>query len=339
MSLAQAEPGEIVEHASALVGWRVLSIAAVRRGGNNRVFQLTGRRTRALLKIYPTQAEDPRDRLGQEFGALTFLAEAGVAEVPRPIACDRTLHCAVYEWLDGAPPCEVGAAEIGELADFFIRLQQLRERPGAADLREGATPVLSPVGLAGQLKQRLQRLAEVVKPGTEVAHFVATELTPAAERALDYLRHGCEVAGIDFAATLAPALRVLSPSDFGFHNAVRRPTGRLAFVDFEFFGWDGPEKAAADVMLHAGMALSPELRQLYHARVSSVLERTDPQFPLRFRLFFPALRTIWCLILLNEFLPERWARRVLAGVVADRAQVEAQQLVRARAMLRTELAS
>ena len=47
-------------------------------------------------------------------------------------------------------------------------------------------------------------------------------------------------------------LRVLSPSDFGFHNALRRPDGTIVFVDFEYFGWDDPAKMMADAMLHPG---------------------------------------------------------------------------------------
>ena len=47
---------------------------------------------------------------------------------------------------------------------------------------------------------------------------------------------------------LAPQHRCLSPSDFGFHNALLRgrpgvPGARdWVFLDFEYFGWDDPAK-------------------------------------------------------------------------------------------------
>jgi hypothetical protein len=337
VNLAHAEPEQLADAASGLVGWPVLSAVPVRRGGNNRVFQLVGRESRAVLKIYPTQAEDPRDRLGHEFGALSFLACQGVAAVPRPIACDPERHCAVYEWIDGTPPGPPGAAEVDELADFFIRLQQLRECSGADALPEGATPALSPARVAQQLEQRLDRLRAVIAPETPVAHFVAENLAPAVALAAERLRRGCAEAGLDFDGVLPRQYRVLSPSDFGFHNALRRPDGRLAFLDFEYFGWDEPAKAVTDVMLHAGMSLSPALARRYRDRVADALHRTDPLFFERQRLFFPAIRAVWCLIVLNEFLPERWARRVLAGVADERTTVEARQLEKARLMLVREL--
>jgi hypothetical protein len=333
VNLATASPEEIAAAASGLVGWRVLSAIPVRRGANNRVFKLVGQASCAVLKIYPAQEADPRDRLGHEFAALSFLARHGVAEVPRPIASDPARHCAVYEWIDGAPPGDVGFAEIDALADFFIRLQGLRGRAGAEALPEGATPALSPATVAAQLTGRLDRLITVVEPGSEAAEFVESRLRPEVERAIDHLRQGCEAAGFGFAAPLPLPLRVLSPSDFGFHNALRRPDGTLAFLDFEYFGWDEPAKAVADVMLHAGMALPRALARRYRDRVTAALVAGDPDFPRRFALFFPAMRAVWCLILLNEFLPERWARRVLSGAADDRAAAQARQLAKACDML------
>jgi hypothetical protein len=335
--VTSADLEDVAAQASDLIGWDVLSVVPVKRGGNNRVFKLIGKDTAAAFKIYPTQKEDPRDRLSHEFGALTFLTRHGVTEVPRPIASDPIRHCAAYEWLEGVPPGSVNVAEVDELADFFIRLQQLRGEHGAAELPEGATAALSPANVTKQLAQRLERLESVIAPGTEVAEFVEASLKPAIRHAVDQLRWGCETEGFDFEAPLSPRLRVLSPSDFGFHNALRRTDGKLAFLDFEYFGWDEPSKAVADVLLHAGMSLSSELARRYRERVVRALAETDPGFPARFELFFPSMRAIWCLILLNEFLPERWARRVLAGVTEERSTAEARQLAKARDMLTRRL--
>src|SRR5262245_33993756 len=101
-----------------LLGRQVLSADPVRRGGNNRIFLLSGDDARAILKFYPLQQEDARDRLGQEFAALSFLQRCGVENVPRPLACDRARSCAVYEWIDGTVPDRCGAAEVDALADF-----------------------------------------------------------------------------------------------------------------------------------------------------------------------------------------------------------------------------
>ena len=324
---------EIANRASALVGWPVRSVLPLRRGGNNRVFQLVGDGQRALLKFYDAPEAGRQDRLSQEYAALKFLAGLGFDEVARPIGVDHERRCAVYEWIDGVAPHGAAAAEVDEMADFFIRLQQVRERDGASTLVGASAHCFSPAMVAEQVEARLGRLVSAISPGTDVAAFVADSLRPAASLAVVGLRTGCEAAGISFVEPLSPRLRALSPSDFGFHNALRRPNGRLAFVDFEYFGWDDPAKAIADVMLHPGMSLTEPLGHRYRARVEQALRASDSGLSRRLDLFLPAMVVLWCLILLNEFLPERWTRRVLAGVADERDVVQARQLDKARQLL------
>jgi hypothetical protein len=322
--------GDAAALASRLLGWRVQSAEPVRRGGNNRVFRLSGSGGCAALKFYPAQSDDPRDRLAQEYAALSFLHRHGFDQVPRPIARDAAAHCAVYEWIDGTSPQDADRRDVDALADFFVRLQTVRDREGAQALAGASAACFSPAMVVEQLHARLARLRSVVVAGTEIAEFVASRLAPAAEAATERVRATCAKAGPAYAEPLAPRLRVLSPSDFGLHNALRRPDGRLAFVDFEYFGWDDPAKAIADVMLHPGMALADELAQRYRARVEAELLPADGGLSFRLNLLFPSMVLLWCLILLNEFLPERWTRRAIAGDRDDREAVQAAQLRKAR---------
>ena len=45
---------------------------------------------------------------------------------------------------------------------------------------------------------------------------------------------------------------VLSPSDFGIHNMLWEDSEvpKFRFVDFEYLGWDRPEKLVSDTLLH-----------------------------------------------------------------------------------------
>ena len=126
--------------------------------------------------------------------------------------------------------------------------------------------------------------------------------------------------------------QTLSPSDFGFHNSLSRPDGRPAFVDFEYFGWDDPAKAVADVMYHPGSALPPLLAERYRDRLEIRLSAGDPEFSLRLELMLPPIGLMWCAMILNELLPERSARRAMAGMRASRGAIEAAQLEKAEAL-------
>jgi hypothetical protein len=112
---------------------------------------------------------------------------------------------------------------------------------------------------------------------------------------------------VAFAEPIAAAARTLSPSDFGFHNAIRRPGGELAFVDFEYFGWDDPAKTIADYLLHPGMALADELKRRFADQAKAVFADV-PELAVRVRLVYPWFGLKWALILMNDFLPDRFSQ-------------------------------
>jgi len=76
-----ATPGDVVGIGSALVGWRVRSATPVRRGGNNRIFLLTGDDARAALKFYPNKPRIRATGSPREFAALSFLRRHGVEDL------------------------------------------------------------------------------------------------------------------------------------------------------------------------------------------------------------------------------------------------------------------
>ena len=166
-----------------------------------------------------------------------------------------------------------------------------RRQPAAAEA------CLSGDEIVTQVKKRIARLS-AVPDEPAVAKFVTllTALTSRAER-----EYGAR--GLDFTRSLREHARTVCPSDFGFHNALRTPSGRLIFLDFDYFGWDDPARLAADFLLHPGMRLSEACRRRYD---------TETAFRERLTLLFPLFALRWCAILLNRSSPERRAYRLHA---------------------------
>jgi hypothetical protein len=124
----------------------------------------------------------------------------------------------------------------------------------------------------------------------------------------------------------------LVPSDFGFHNSLRCQDGSLAFVDFEYFGWDDPVKLTADILLHPGRVLTTPQRTRFR-QAAERLYREDRSFAQRLDAYIQLFGLRWVLILLNEFIPERWQRRLLAGATESWTEAKASQLTRAKQFL------
>ena len=315
--------------ATALLRMPPRAVTAVSGGGNNRLYRVESEDGRAFaLKTDLRQANDTRDRMGAEWSGLDFLFRHGVTCVPRPIAVHRTDNAALYGWVEGTRVTEVGAADIDAAITFVVALKRLAIMPRAARLPLAAEACLSARELISQVDRRLERLRAL--DDAELQRFLAGEVLPARKRAVANLRTGYVGAWRNLDAELALELRTLSPADFGFDNALRTADG-LVFLDFEYFGWDDPVKLVADFLHHPGMALDAAMKRRFLAGARAAFN-DDAHFGLRLALMYPLYGLRWIGILLNEFLPERWARRAYAGAT-DRQAAQARQLAKARAKL------
>lgn len=314
------------ELAERLCGRSPSSLEICRGGGNNRVYRVTAGDSIFALKCYGP-IENDRDRLSQEFEGLNFLEEAGiVGSIPAPFAIDREKRSALYEWIDGCKPSEHGIADIDAALTFLGQLHRVRDLPTAAALPPATEAVLKPLDLVSQLQRRQTRLASVVATERPLAEFLRTELEPELARRL------ARLADLTEGETLAAGAMTLSPSDFGFHNTIRRPDGSLVFIDFEYFGWDDPVKLVADFLWHPAMHLSRAERTRFFDGATALFAG-EPGFSRRFQLTFPLYGIRWALIMLNEFVPALRARRAFSGKGGSWTTVKNEQLVKARTAL------
>jgi hypothetical protein len=320
--LAAICSSDSAERAARLAGTPIRSVEPGGRGGNNRLERVTaGNGRRFALKSYPRTAGDSRDRLGAEFAALSFLMRNDVAEVPAALARDDDSGHGLYEWIEGEPVGAAGPADLDAALAFAARLHGLRHAEGAERLGWASEACTSGIELIRQVETRLVRLRQVAADHAGLDELLETGIAP-------LLQQSTAAAGF---GPLAPECRTLSPADFGFHNALRRPDGSLVFLDFEYFGWDDPVKLAAEFPLHPGQSLDAGLCARWRRGIAGVYEDV-PDFAGRLAALRPLFVARWALIVLNEFLPERWARRVAAGGT-DSAAARIRQLAKAAALL------
>ena len=319
--------------AERLLGAPISDARPVTGGGNNRVYRIASPSGLYALKFYPRQEADPRDRLGQEFAALGFLAANGVACVPAPVACDRGTHCALYEWVAGDAPGAARDEDIDAMTRLARTLAELASTDAARALCDASASCFSPDETFRQFNTRVSRLMDSIDD-PDLQAFLQNDLHPAMQFVEARARKLCGDAGTGFEDILDQNARTLSPSDFGLHNARRQADGSLRFLDFEYFGWDDPVKMIADAYWHPGSKLPDDLAGKLRRDMSDIFNVQDgARFQLRFDALFPAYGAIWCLIILNEFLPERWSRRIAAGTTESPEAARARQLQRARVHL------
>jgi hypothetical protein len=278
----------------------IISFERCAGGGNSKIYKVEDAKGKKYaLKVYPPMELDPRDRLGTEYLALDFLSRSSKIRVPKPISMDRQNLLAAYEWIDGnrAPP---SAEIIDAMLDFIRVVHPLRKTKDAQAIPLASECCLSGADILKQVRARITRL-KLLFGDTELQDFLSTAVEPM-------------LATLKYADVPLPAGHwCLTPGDFGSHNMLVSIDG-IAFVDMEYFGWDDPVKQVCDVMWHPGMNLSDELASRFLLGAQIVYASNDSGFNDRVKSFFPAYGLRWITIILNEFLPERWALRAHTGM-------------------------
>ncbi|MGB0908720.1 MAG: hypothetical protein ACPGYT_00015 [Nitrospirales bacterium] len=294
--------------------------------------------TSYLVKYYHQSLRDQRDRLQTEFSALSFLRNNGVDQVPRPICMIPDVGCGVYEFVEGQglKSTDIELSDIDEVCRFLKHLYQLSEQSGSLEFSSASEAAFSLDGVLMTVETRLTRLRACLSLSNqhqELQRFLESTFIPTYEKIRHYCIKAIEKCGLLKSEELAVKKRTLSPSDCGFHNVIQKKTCGLVFVDFEYFGWDDPVKLMVDFLLHPAMELTHRMKQRFLQNMISVFVE-EKNIVYRMNCMYPLFGMKWCLIMLNEFLPDELARRQFAAYSQENWQErQRRQLQKSKCML------
>lgn len=304
---------------------------SLKHGRNNQVFRVSDAAGRkVVLKRFFQNPDDPRDRLKHEWAFLKYAAHLVPWKVPHSLARDPAGAAMVLEHVAGqSAPANIGEPEVVAAGEFVRLLNPPDNREMREQLPLASEACFKPADHARLLVRRLDHLESIPADSDlhlEARKFVRTDLAPAGSAAI-------EAAGRRPAERFDP-IEIVSPSDFGFHNAIRRPNGSICFIDFEYAGRDSQGKLIADFFSQPRRPV--DLKHLPAFISAAAGFQTDKSLetilaPLSPLLALHSLK--WCCIMLNDFLPAGNTRRQFADDDAGKSDADRQreQLAAAKA--------
>jgi len=273
------------------------------KGGiNNHVYRC-GDKPFWVIKGYAPLKSGLRDRMQAEVEFLQYAAQVAPVFTPSLVHVDADQRCVVLEYLkgemfpEGAPPPETA---VNCAVEFF---RQLNSDHTAARqfIRQDATEgFLSLTEHLENIQHRLahmgcEHLPAAIKPEAErLLASIRTKHKSIFENTADRISNGHLIDAIHSDDCC------ISPSDFGFHNAISTSEG-VKFYDFEFSGWDDPAKAAIDFVLQPRVPVKQRLSPLLAA-----LNAKEPHvLRMRYEALMPILNLKWSCIILAVLNPAR----------------------------------
>jgi hypothetical protein len=326
MALAQ----RLTAQAGRAMPRRVTRLAG---GRNNQVYRLDPDEGEPLvIKRYFRDSRDPRDRLGAEWNFITHAWSRGIRSVPEPLACDANEQAGLYSFVPGRKltAAELKPAHVDAAIDFVLAVNE-RPRALLPPASEACFSLAEHIATVERRVSRLTTLDAAAPHSTEAQRLVTAKLQPAWAAVKARIMAGAASAGLAMDAVLATEDCCLSPSDFGFHNALADDAGHLTFLDFEYAGRDDPAKLVSDFFCQVEMPVPLSLHAHFIERVAQGLG-LDSAGVTRSRLLLDAYQIKWTCIVLNDFLPLGATRRAYADAGAWEKRC-AEQLTKAAAKL------
>ncbi len=308
-------------------------------GRNNRAYKINLEGKDYFLKHYNKKSDLTRSRLEAEYAFLKYAAECQSSHVTRPVSCDEEKSIGIYAFIEGEryQKDEIGKPEIMEALAFIEDINQHRASPIAQKLDSASEACFSIAEHIECVDIRIQRLQGILQDDeidAQAFAFIQQELEPTWLALKESILVQTKQRNISLTDPLSVANRVISPSDFGFHNALECPDGKIMFVDFEYSGWDDPAKLIGDFFNQVEVPIPMEYFQFFTQEIAKWV--ADPEAMItRANLLLPLYRIKWCCIILNYFLPLGRVNKDFVAAVTPESR--ALQLEKARNVLHRSL--
>lgn len=292
----------------------------VLRSGNNRGSIVIAGKDKFFLKEYFVSNEDTRNRMKHEVEFLEFAEQKKISNLPKILNKDVSLHAALFNYVEGRKitPIEISEAHVEAALELLTEINRFKNTPAAATLSPASESCFSINDHVETIQHRIDRVKQIVPdsaPHQRCVDLVQRTLIPLWEKITLHVK---TVASSD---RLPLTEWIISPSDFGFHNALLTDDQKLVFFDFEYSGWDDPAKTVSDFFCQPEVSVPRQYRSGFIQKVSSLIENRD-LFIARCELLQPLYEMKWVCILLNEFLPDSGRRRRFSARASEEELIQ-----------------
>lgn len=305
-------------------------------GGNNRIDMVHAGSQTFVVKWYFSDARDKRDRLGTEWTFLEYAQKSGLESVPAALARHPSTLIALYEFIKGRKleQSEIGIDEIKASARFLAEINRKGDRDFAKHLPMASEAYLNIQEHIDNVQRRFDRFEQVAEKYRSREGFsdLLSDLQNAWRSVQSSLVEAEQSGDIDILGKLEQAQLIISPSDFGFHNALKTDAGTLRFIDFEYAGWDDPAKTFADFFLQPTVDVPLAYFDCFAQEAGKEFPNLD-KIIKRTKNLLPLFAIKWACIILNPFVPEWAARTKFANSDIDLRELQSKRLVAARDMI------
>ncbi len=280
-------------------------------GANNQVFKINLKNQSFILKHYFQNTFDQRKRLQSEFAFLTFAWKEQIKCIPEPLKYDEKNNLALYGFIEANTFSvkNINTIALKQAVSFFLKLNQNKSL--ADHLPPASESCFSLSDYFLHVENRFEKFFKL-KPQNplqkKVRSLVCQNFLKKWNEVKTEALKKIETNSFDLHTTIKKENLCLTPSDFGFHNALIDQNQKIFFIDFEYAGWDDPVKTTLDFFCQPKYPVPEKYFSLFSKAIAFSIKNPDEYFK-RLSIAKPLCQFKWSFILMNSFLKTGNTRR------------------------------
>lgn len=312
-------------------------INSIERIGNNKAAIVYTNNSTFFAKHYFESINDNRDRFQTEVSFFEYTKLCAPDYIPKIYAIDKINRIIIFENILGnnLNSDNLNSKLILSAASFFSLLNkpEIKYNYGGA-LKNASEACFTIRDHLNLIEKRIVNLEKIKKEEHEDVELfkTITLIRDLYENITDQIITFSNFHNIDLNKELDTTERVLSPSDFGFHNCIKMSNGKLVFFDFEYSGWDDPAKVTGDFFGQLQVPVSENYFNTFVERAFDNLKEKNETI-IRCKLLLPLYKIKWACIAMNVFIPINLERRLFSNPDLDINSYKSGQIKKAQNIL------
>ena len=251
------------------------------QGGNSKITKVNADSNFYCVKDY-SQRLDGKNRMINEFNALTNLYPFNSTLFAQPIGYSVETLRAVYGWLEGKRP-ELDKNSVEAILIIIRELKKLSCESESEKFGNATDFVFNFENISQQLTHRY---VEIIDENLMIPNDFLNEIDTAMEKLLNFNK------------LVSNPVPTLSVSDMGPHNLLLDgKRSEIHCVDLEFFGWDDAHKLFVDTLLHPNVYWNKKLIDYFYRNFTAI----HPLVEERIIQFWKLLNLKWGFIILARY--------------------------------------
>ena len=227
------------------------TLVKLKGGINSPVYSCGTGDNMLVIKGYSPYSHGVSDRMLAEIDFLNYASEVSPGLTPNLIDINLENRSIIIEYIKGttfsihSPP---SSHDIEDAIHFFRALNNDLDKARLFINLNASDGFLSINDHLTNIRTRLDSITSQSIPNIykEHASSIISRAKSMYESVFDFVHIAIDKSFVVDSLTASDLC--ISPSDFGFHNAIKTADG-IKFIDFEYAGWDDPCKAVIDFSL------------------------------------------------------------------------------------------